>query len=77
MQSSTRTLLRSAATQTCRRRPAPITVQASRPLFSLSDISKLAGMSAQPGTAAPGPSGSRGVETDGEEMRFHARKILP
>ncbi|GFZ52359.1 hypothetical protein JCM24511_10132 [Saitozyma sp. JCM 24511] len=41
-----------------------------RSFFSLPDISKLAGLveNAKTGT---------GVETEGEEQRFHARKILP
>ncbi|KAK1923564.1 dehydrase and lipid transport-domain-containing protein [Papiliotrema laurentii] len=42
----------------------------ARTLFSLPDITKLAGLS-------PALKASTGIETDGDEQRFHARKILP
>lgn len=40
-----------------------------RTFFSLPDISKLAGLAPAP------PRGA--VQVDGEEQRFHAKKILP
>ncbi|KAL7425063.1 hypothetical protein Q5752_000751 [Cryptotrichosporon argae] len=49
--------------------PQP-SVAARRSFFSLTDITKLTGLTAE------NKNGS-GVETDGEEQRFHARKILP
>jgi len=44
----------------------------SRTFFSLPDISKLAGLNSSAESNDPS-----GVETDGEQQRFHARKILP
>lgn len=41
-----------------------------RTFFSLPDISKLAGL-------VPGQQNSGGVQNDGEEQRFQARKVFP
>lgn len=48
----------------------------SRGFFSLPDISKLASNLTSPSASGEGQDG-RGVETDGEMQKFHARKILP
>lgn len=58
------------------RASAPIlaTQPRSRNFFSLPDISKLA---SQLTGATQETEGGRGVETDGEFQKFHARKILP
>ncbi|WWC92734.1 uncharacterized protein L201_007693 [Kwoniella dendrophila CBS 6074] len=56
--------------------------QQRRTFFSLPDITKLAGL--VPGSSSSGSQEQTsdagvisGIETDGEEQRFHARKILP
>ncbi|CAD6570475.1 MAG: hypothetical protein TREMPRED_005859 [Tremellales sp. Tagirdzhanova-0007] len=51
-------------------RSSPATI--SRTFFSLPDISKLAGLSSSSSSTEP-----TGIETDGEQQRFHSRKILP
>ncbi|WVW87000.1 hypothetical protein I302_109056 [Kwoniella bestiolae CBS 10118] len=50
-----------------------------RAFFSLPDITKLAGLvPTQSSSSIPNTEGIvSGIETDGEEQRFHARKILP
>lgn len=51
-------------------RTGPAAIATGRTFFSLPDISKLANL-------VPGATTEGTVETDGEEQRFHARKILP
>lgn len=45
-------------------------VAGRRTFFSLPDITKLAGL-------VPGQQNSGGVQNDGEEQRFQARKVFP
>lgn len=56
--------------------PAMSIIPSSRSFFSLNDISKLASNLTGNGDSGDGTE-SRGVESDGEIQKFHARKILP
>ncbi|KAK6908522.1 hypothetical protein I203_102524 [Kwoniella mangroviensis CBS 8507] len=48
-----------------------------RTFFSLPDITKLAGLVPSQNQSTNDEGIVTGIETDGEEQRFHARKILP
>jgi len=86
--SSSRSVLRSLprSTRLCARqayrpvtlplRPSiPLSLSQTRSFFSLNDIAKLA--SSLTGSDNGDGTESRGVESDGEFQKFHARKILP
>jgi hypothetical protein len=86
--SSSRSVLRSLprSTRLCARqasRPVtlplrtsiPLSLSQTRSFFSLNDITKLA--SSLTGSDNGDGNESRGVESDGEFQKFHARKILP
>ena len=53
----------------------PLSLSQTRSFFSLNDITKLA--SSLTGSDNGDGTESRGVESDGEFQKFHARKILP
>lgn len=57
----------SSATRTSQPQPQ---LASRRSFFSLPDISKLAGL-------VPGQQNTGGVQNDGEEQRFQARKVFP